>query len=94
MFRGIPSFWCNKCLKILKEFTKDVILKRSKDFDDTSTTSKRIAFLDTLLKYKKDDETITIDDIQEEVDTFMFEGHDTTSGFFVSKDFLWYFLLN
>ena len=35
--------------------------------------------MDTLLKCKSEDATITFDDIQEEVDTFMFEGHDTTA---------------
>ena len=32
-----------------------------------------------LLKEKSQDSSLTFDDIQEEVDTFMFEGHDTTA---------------
>ena len=69
-----------KCLKILHEFTRRVIRERDAELDDSELKSnKRIAFLDLLLKAKREDRSITFDDIQEEVDTFMFEGHDTTA---------------
>lgn len=92
MFR--PYFWSDfiysktsygrehkKCLETLHQFTRRVILQREADFEanEFAFFSKRAAFLDILLKAKHDDPTITFDDIQEEVDTFMFEGHDTTA---------------
>ncbi|XP_074185874.1 cytochrome P450 4V2 isoform X2 [Rhinolophus sinicus] len=80
-----------RCLKIVHAFTNKVIAERANELkrdeeckgDDKGTTfskNKRQAFLDLLLNVTDDEgNKLSHNDIREEVDTFMFEGHDTTA---------------
>ncbi|XP_046642004.1 cytochrome P450 4C1-like [Daphnia pulicaria] len=78
----------NRLLKILHGFTEDVIHKRrealnkkgNKKTGEIETGMRnRLPLLDLLIKTSDDGKVLSNQDIRNEIDTFMFEGHDTVS---------------
>ena len=76
-----------KCLKVLHGFTDNVIKSRRDELLTRSQENasvnfdgkKKQALLDILLQSTIGGAPLSNADIREEVDTFMFEGHDTTT---------------
>ncbi|XP_017867961.1 PREDICTED: cytochrome P450 4e5, mitochondrial-like [Drosophila arizonae] len=88
LYRLAPDYAAHaRTLKILQDFTNDIIEKRikahrtgaAKTDEGSEFSRKKMAFLDTLLSATIDGRPLNQQEIYEEVSTFMFEGHDTTT---------------
>lgn len=79
-----------RSLKIIHDFSDSVIVSRRKELLENQTETpeanendvgakKKRALLDVLLQSTVDGQPLSDADIRDEVNTFIFEGHDTTS---------------
>ncbi|KAF1748725.1 hypothetical protein GCK72_025192 [Caenorhabditis remanei] len=89
LYQFEPIFWAlglkkqkEEYLHTMKTFTGDVINERKNAIDsgeiEKETSKRKMNFLDILLN-SGESNVLSAEDIRQEVDTFMFAGHDTTT---------------
>uniref|UniRef100_A0A182LRD2 Cytochrome P450 n=1 Tax=Anopheles culicifacies TaxID=139723 RepID=A0A182LRD2_9DIPT len=71
--------YTRKVIRDRKQALQHTVSQGNQPAEDEYGRRKRLAFLDLLLQSATDTGLLTDEDIREEVDTFMFEGHDTTT---------------
>jgi cytochrome P450 len=67
-------------VNILHAQSRKIIKERAIDFETNDIhKQQRASFIDLLLKAKRDNPTVTFEDIREDVDTITFAGYETTA---------------
>ncbi|XP_023224048.1 cytochrome P450 4c3-like [Centruroides sculpturatus] len=79
-FKRCVDVMCNFSRKVICERKRELLSEvEGKSYKNDNVIRKKKAFLDLLLHHHLQDGSLTEEDVREEVDTFMFAGHDTTA---------------